>query len=77
MKPGQLITGAELCFQTNPFFNCLLLTKDTLKDPIGKRFQDRYTIQTMKHTPSPMIWVAISKLGAAELNFLPQGTTMN
>ena len=33
MKPGQLKTGAELCFQTNPLCNSLLRAKDTLEDP--------------------------------------------
>ena len=43
----------------------------------GKRFEDCYTIQTMKHPPSQMIWGAMSKSGTAGLYFLPQGTTMN
>ena len=33
IKPGQHKTGAELCFQTNPLCNSLLLAKGTLEDP--------------------------------------------
>lgn len=51
--------------------------KRHIRRPPGKRFEDRYTIQTMKHPPSQMIWGAMSKSGTAGLYFLPQGTTMN
>ena len=51
--------------------------KRHIRRPPGKRFEDRYTIQTMKHPSSQMIWGAMSKSGTAGLYFLPQGTTMN
>ena len=33
MKPGQMKTKAELCFQTKSLCNSLLRAKDTLEDP--------------------------------------------
>ena len=48
-----------------------------VRRPSGKRFDDRYTIQTMKHPPSVMIWGGMSLNGTAGLFFLPTGTTMN
>ena len=43
----------------------------------GKHFDERYTIPTVKHPPSQMIWGAMSRNGVAALNFLPPGTTIN
>ena len=48
-----------------------------MRRPVGKRFDERYTVQTMKHPPSVMIWGGISAKGTAGLFFLPSGTTMN
>ena len=43
----------------------------------GKRFDEGYTTQSMKHPPSVMIWGGTSVNGTARLFFLPPGTTMN
>jgi len=43
----------------------------------GTRFSEKYTISTMKHPPSQMIWGAISEHGVAGISFLPPGTNMN
>ena len=45
--------------------------------PVGARYEDRYTIQTMKHLPSIMVWKAMSARGTAGLYFLQPGITMN
>ena len=45
--------------------------------PTGKRFDERYTTQTMKHPPSVMICGGMFVNGTAGLFFLPQGTTIN
>ena len=45
--------------------------------PVGKRFDERYTVQTMKHPPSVMIWGVMSFTETAGPFFLPNGTTMN
>ena len=51
--------------------------KRYVRRPIGKRFDERYTLQTMKHPPSVMIWGGMSVNGTAGLFFLPVGMTMN
>ena len=44
---------------------------------LGARYNDRYTLATVKHPPSVMIWGAMSTKGTAGLFFLPTGTTTN
>lgn len=51
--------------------------KRFVRRPAGKRFDERYTTQTMKHPPSIMIWGGMSVNGTAALFFLQPGTTMN
>lgn len=48
-----------------------------IRRPFGKRYDHRYTIPTVKHPPSQMIWGAMSATGTAALYFLPPKTTMN
>lgn len=51
--------------------------KTHVRRPPGERFNDRYTVMTMKHPPSQMIWGAMSVHGTAGLFFLEKNTTMN
>ena len=51
--------------------------KHSVWRPVGKRFDEKYTQQTMKHSPKIMIWGAMSIKGTAGLFFLTPGTTMN
>ena len=51
--------------------------KRYVRRPTGKRFDQRYTTQTMKHLPSVMIWGGMSVNGTSGLFLLPPGTTMN
>ena len=51
--------------------------KKHVRRPRGTRFNEKYTVSTMKHLPSQMIWDAISEHGVAGISFLPPGTTMN
>ena len=51
--------------------------KQQVRRPVGTRFEERYTVATMKHPSSVMIWGAMSSNGTAGLFFLPKGTTMN
>ena len=48
-----------------------------VRRPRGTRFIEKYTISTMKHPPSQMIWGAISEHGVAGISFLSPGTTTN
>ena len=51
--------------------------KHSVWRPVGKRFDEKYTQQTMKHSPKIMIWGAMSVKGTAGLFFLTPETTMN
>ena len=48
--------------------------KRHVRRPVGARYDDRYTLATVKHPPSVG---AMSTKGTAGLFFLPTGTTMN
>ena len=48
-----------------------------VKRPVGARYEDRYTIQTMKHPPSIMVWGVMFAHGTAGLYFLQSGTIIN
>lgn len=54
-----------------------VVRKRHVRRPSGKRFVERFTIPTVKHPPSQMVWGSMSKYGTAGLYFLPVGTTMN
>ena len=53
------------------------IRKQQVRRPVGTRFEVRYTVATMKHPPSVMIWGAMSSNGTVGLFSLPKGTTMN
>lgn len=43
----------------------------------GQRYNPRFTMQTVKYSPSQMIWGCISSTGCGDLWFMPQNTTIN
>ena len=45
--------------------------------PSGERYHEKYTVTTVKHPPSQMVWGAISAAGTGGLYFLTPGTTIN
>ena len=45
--------------------------------PSGERYHEKYTVSTVKHPPSQMVWGAMSASGTGGLYFLTPGTTMN
>ena len=47
-----------------------------MRRPVDARYENRYTIQTMKHPTSIMVWGAMSAHGTAGLYFLQPGTTI-
>ena len=51
--------------------------KRHVRRTVGKRFNQRYTVATMEHSPSQMIWGAMSCSWTAGLYFLPPNTIMN
>ena len=51
--------------------------KQIVRRPVGARYEDRYTIETMKHPLSIMVWGAMSAHGTGALYFLQLGTIIN
>ena len=45
--------------------------KRHLRRPVGTRYDDRYTLATVKHPPSVMIWDALSTKGQLVSSFCP------
>ena len=48
-----------------------------IRRSLGKRFDKKYVVATMKHPPSQIIWGAMSCRGATGLYFIPPNATMN
>ena len=48
-----------------------------IRRPLGKRFDKKYVVATMKQPPSQRIWGATLFLGAAGLYFILPNTAMN
>ena len=68
---------SKVLFSNESTFQQFVVKKRHVRRPPGKRYDDKYTVSTMKHPPSQMIWGAMSQLGIGGLFFLPNGTTMN
>ena len=62
----------KVLFSDESTFQQFVVRKRHVRRPTGKRFDERYTIPTVKHHPSQM-----SKNSVAALSFLPPGTTIN
>ena len=45
--------------------------------PFGERYHEKYTVPTVKHPPSQMVWGAMSAAGTGGFYFLTPGTTIN
>ena len=68
---SKVLFSDESCIQQ------FAVRKQHVRRPKGKRFGPKYTVATMKHPPSQMIWGAMSAKGTAGLYFLTPGTTIN
>jgi hypothetical protein len=57
-------------------FKCPRSTRTTIRSPQGSnRYDSRYTVKTVKHPDSIMVWGSFSgTLGSAGLYFLPKNT---
>ena len=58
-------------------FQQFVVQKGHVRRPKGKRFEEKYTMPTVKHLFSQIIWGAMSFNRTAALYFLPAGVTMN
>lgn len=48
-----------------------------VRRPTGKRYNPRFVVPTVKHSPSLMVWGCISAEGCGNLWFMPPSTTIN
>ena len=67
----------KVLFSDESSFQQFTIKKYYVCQPMGKRFNEKYTIFTMKHPPTQMIWGAMSANGTAGIYFLKPGTIMN
>ena len=67
----------KVLFSDESTFQQFVVRKRHVRRPTGKCFDERYTMPTVKHPPSHMVWGAMSRNGVAALSFLPPGTTIN
>ncbi|KAK6173376.1 hypothetical protein SNE40_016841 [Patella caerulea] len=68
---------SHVLFSDESMFEQFTSRQRFVRRPVGKRFDERFTVPTMKHPPSIMVWGAFSSCGTAGLYFLPKGQTMN
>lgn len=68
---GQVLFSDETMFM--PFGSWVRL----IRRSVGKRYDPRYTLPTVKHCKKQMIWGCFSSFGPGALYFVPQGTTVN
>ena len=68
---------SKIMFSDECTLQQFVVRKKNVRRPVGKRFEERYTVSTIKHPPSQMVWGAFSRSGTAGLYFLPPGSTMN
>jgi transposase len=50
---------------------------NTVRRPIGHRYDIKYTVPTVKHPPSLMVWGCMSSSGTGSLSFLKKDVRMN
>jgi hypothetical protein len=68
---------SRVVFSDESTFRCIRKTK--VRRPMGSdRYDSRYTMKTVKHPESLMVWASFSgAVGCGGLFFLPKNTTMN
>jgi transposase len=67
----------KVMFSDESTFQQFTVRHSHVRRPRGTRYDEKYTISTMKHPPSQMIWGGITSKGTAGLHFLPPKVTMN
>jgi transposase len=70
---------ASVMFSDESTFRTMRIVHRSVRRPIGSyRYNSRYTVKTMKHPDSVMVWACFTgKMGRGGLYFLPKGSTMN
>ena len=66
-----------MLFSDESSFQQFTVRKNHACQPMEERFNEKYTICTMKHFPTQITWGTMSANGTAGICFLKPGTTMN
>ena len=65
-------------FSDESNFSQLRNVHQLVRRPVGQRFNPKFTVKTVKHPPSVMVWGCFDgKVGRGRLEFLAKGETMN
>jgi transposase len=65
----------NVIFSDESQFHQVQATAKYVRRPKNERFNQKYTIPTVRHSPSVMVWGSFSGQGAGNLYFLPPNTT--
>jgi transposase len=70
---------SRVMYSDESTFRCLRATRTRVRRPAGSdRFDTRYTVKTVKHPASLMVWASFTgACGRAGIFFLPPNVTMN
>jgi len=70
---------SKVMYSDESTFRCIRATRSKVRRPSGSnRFDSRFTVKTVKHPDSVMVWGCFSAVGGhGGLFFLPRNTTMN
>jgi transposase len=70
---------SRVMFSDESTFRCIRANRIRVRRPSGtNRFDTRYTVKTVKHPDSVMVWASFSgSCGRAGIFFLPRNVTMN
>ena len=67
----------KVLFSDESTFQQFTIRKNYIRRRVGERFNEKYTIFTMKHPQTQMIWGTMSANDMAGIYFLKPGTTIN
>ena len=62
---------SKVLFSDESTFQQFVVRKRHMRRPPGKGYDDKYTVSTMKHPPSQIIWGAMSQHGSGGCSFYP------
>jgi transposase len=68
----------KVMYSDESTFRVIRATRTLVRRPVGSnRYSSQFTVKTVKHPDSVMVWGCFSAAGRGGLYFLPRNTTMN
>ena len=67
----------KVLFSDESTFQQIRSTGKFVRRPSGERFNPKFTVKTVKHPASVMVWGCFCAAGRGRLSFLEKGVTMN